>query len=248
VNVGPVNAPARVTTTSYQPAAQASLRFGTEQNDPEGYNGLAWGSSQSADSVGQRIDPVDNLQRILNKVIGAPGQAKRYGQYVGDPNGELLFVGYGVGRPKFEYSLDKQADTYLIYFEGRLALIVTRLKGDYAQVESDLERKYSPGREIAADSWGDGSNEAVASHGSRVDGIFIGKLFKRGETNTRIYLLQEVVNGFKSDLYLVYIPNTYFSAIHDEWWANYQKAQQEEAQGRQKQQDQVRQADEKKIQ
>jgi hypothetical protein len=239
---------AKSAATSFPTVAQTALQFGAAQNDSEGYDGLAWGSAQSANSVGQLINQVENLQRIVNKVVGAPGKAERFGQYRGDPNGELLFVECGVGLPKLEYGLDEQKDAYLIYFEGKLALIVTRLKGDYAQVESDLDRKYSAGREIAADSWGDGSNDAVASHGSRVDGVFTGKLYRRGETNTRIYLLQEIVNGFKDDLYLVYIPNVYFSAIHDEWWTNYQRAQEAEAETRARQRERGRQADEKKIQ
>jgi hypothetical protein len=227
---------------------QASAQFGTAQNDSEGYDGLTWGSSASTNSAAKPVDRRADLERILDKVVGAPGKAERFGQYRGDPNGELLFEVYEAGTPTVEYRFNEQTETYYVYFKDQLASIITRLKGDYVQVKADLDRKYSTGREVEADSWGDGSNEAVASHGSRVEGIFLGKVYRRGSSNTRIYVLEEVVNGFKSDVYLVYIPNAYFSAIRDEWWANYERAQQEEADRRKKQQEQVHQADQQKIQ
>jgi hypothetical protein len=111
-----------------------------------------------------------------------------------------------------------------------------------------MGRKYSVEGKIAAESWGNDSNDALASPASRNGFIYTGQVYRRGDTNTRIYLLQEIINGFRNDIFLVYVPNTYFSAIHDEWWANFQSAQQEKAEKQEMQREQLRQADQKKIQ
>jgi hypothetical protein len=60
--------------------------------------------------------------------------------------------------------------------------------------------------------------------------------------------LQEIINGVKDDLYLVYIPNACFATIHNEWWASYQRSQQEETEKKEGQREQVRKADQQKIQ
>jgi len=230
-------------------ASAAAPQFGAEQNDSEGYDGSAWGSQPPANSAVQPVHDNEDYcaSSMLNKIVGAPGHADRFGQYRGDPSGDLLFE-VGGGAPKLDCFRNQQTGTYAAYYQGKLAFTFTRLQGDYQQVESTLDGKYSMQREITEDAWGDGTNDAVASPGSRVYGVFTGKLYRRGNTNTRIYLLQEIINGFPNNVWLVYIPNAYLTAIHNEWWANFQRAQREETQKQEKQNEQIRQADEHKIQ
>lgn len=226
--------------------AGTKVQFGAAQNDPEGYDGLAWGSAPPNHNVHQ-LDSAGDLQPVLNKVFGAPGTAEQIGRYRGDPRGDLVFEAYEVGAPKFDYVFDHSKGTSYLYYRSQLALVITTLH-DYDRAESELNRKYPAGREITADSWGDASNEAVALAGSRVQGIFVGKVYRRGATNTRIYLLQQIINGFKRDVFLVYIPDTYFSAIRDEWWENFQHTEQQGAKAREMHLEQMQQADQRKIQ
>ena len=225
--------------------AQKDINFRAEQNDPEGYDGLAWGSAPP--SHAQQLDAPGDLQSVLNKVFGAPGKAEQIGRYRGDPRGELHFEAYEVGTPELDYTLDHSKGTYYLYYRGHFALAVTTLH-DYDRAESELNRKYPVRREITADSWGDASNETVALASSRVQGIFTGKVYRRGATNTRIYLLQQIIDGFNRDVFLIYIPDAYFFAIHDEWWENFHNTQQQAIQQRETHHERMRQADLRKIQ
>jgi hypothetical protein len=111
-----------------------------------------------------------------------------------NPTGGLFFHAYEAGAPGFDYFVNQQKSVYYAYYQGKFTCAFARVEGDYRQIESALDGKYSMQRELAVDAWGDGTNDAVASPVSRVDGVFTGKLYKRGNTNTRIYLLQEIVN------------------------------------------------------
>jgi hypothetical protein len=229
-------------STSIQ--TDTNSQFGAAQNDPQGYDGLAWGSPPATHVV--QLDPGGDLQPILNKVFGAPGTTEQIGRYRGDPRGDLFFEAYEAGTPKFDYAFDHSKGTSYLYYQGQFALVITTLH-DYDRAESELNRKYSVGREITADSWGDGSNE-VALVGSRVHGILVGRVYRRGETNTRIYLLQQIIDGFKRDIFLIYIPEAYFRAIHDEWWENFRHTEQQGLKAWETHYDQMRQADLRKIQ
>ena len=231
----------------------SNLQREAAQNDPQGYDGLAWGSAPANHAVRQFDDAGELqtvLQPVLNKVFGAPGKkAKRIRQYRYHylRRGDLVFEAYEVGAPKFDYVFDDSKSTAYLYYRGELALVVMTLH-DYDQAKTELDRKYSAGRETAADSWGDASNPDVALAASPVHGIFIGKVYRRGVTNTRIYLLQQIIDGFKRDVFLVYIPEAYFSAIHDEWWENFQHAEQQGAAERETHMERLREADQRKIQ
>jgi len=227
---------------------QTDLNFQSEaaQNDPAGYDGLAWGRAPASHLVRQ-LDATSDLQPVLNKVFGAPGKTEQIGRFHGDPRGDLLFEAYEVGAPKLDLIFDHSKGTSYLYYRGQLALVITTLH-DYDRAESELNRKNSVGREIAADSWGDGSNEAVALAGSRLQGIFIGRVYRRSATNTRIYLLQQIIDGFKRDVFLIYIPDAYFSAIHNEWWENFRRAEQQADQEREAHHQQIRESDQQKIQ
>ena len=241
----------------------AHLQFGAEQNDLEGYDGIAWGSEPSANLTGKQIDEARDSfgdaydvsyfhggsSSVLYKIVGAPGSAGHFSEHpASDPTGGLFFHAYEAGAPGFDYFVNQQKSVYYAYYQGKFVCAFARVEGDYRQIESTLEGKYSMQRELAVDAWGDGTNDAVASPVSRVDGVFTGKLYKRGNTNTRIYLLQEIVNGFPNHVWLVYIPNAYLAAIHDEWWAKFERAQREEIEKKENQNEQVRQADQQKIQ
>jgi hypothetical protein len=238
---------AQETRNMQQEQAAGASQFEAEQNDPEGYDGLAWGSPPSANPEAKQAEG-HQPGRNLEKIVGAPGHADRYGQYVGDPNGELLYYVDGDSSPTFDYMFNEQKETYYAYYKGKLVYTVAKLNGDYRQVESELDKKYSVQGEIHADTWGNGSNDALNSHGSRVDGVYVGKLYRRGNTNTRIYLLQGVVNGFHDDLVLLYIPNAYLVQIHDEWWDRFQAKEQSAREQKEKQAEQIRLQDAKKVQ
>lgn len=229
------------------PQATTTAHFGLEQNDTEGYDGLAWGSAASANTNSKQVEG-HQPGRELAKIVGAPGYARRYGEYVGDPKGELLFLVNGASSPSLNYFTNEHTETLYAYYEGRLAYTIANLSGDYQEVEAELDKKYSEQDEIRADTWGDGLNVALNSHGSRVDGVFVGKLYRRKKTNTRIYLLRSVVNGFPENLTVLYIPNAYFVQIHDEWWNRFRAKEQSEREKEKREAEQIRIKDQQKIQ
>lgn len=233
--------------TLQQAQAATLTQFGLEQNDSEGYDRLAWESAPSANTNSKQAEG-HQPGRNLAKIVGAPGSARRYGEYVGDPKGELLYLVNGASSPRFDYLVNEQTETIYAYYGGKLAYTVTKLSGDYRQVEAELDGKYSAQGEIRADTWGNGSNDALNSHGSHVDGVFVGRLYRRGNTNTRIYLLQEIINGFPDELALLYIPNAYFTQIHDEWWNRFQAKEHSDREKEQREAEQIRIKDRSKIQ
>jgi hypothetical protein len=238
---------AQETRSMQQEQAARASQFGLEQNDAEGYDGLAWGSAPSA-NAGAKQAEARQPGRNLQKIVGAPGHADRYGQYVGDPNGELLYYVDEKSSPTFDYLVNEQTGTVYAYYDGKLAYTVAKLSGDYRDVEAALDKKFSVEGEIRADTWGNGSNDALNSHGSHVDGVFVGRVYRRGDTNTRIYLLQEVVNGFSDELVLLYIPNAYLMQIHDEWWNRFQAKEQSVREKEEREAEQKKAKDRSKIQ
>jgi hypothetical protein len=220
-------------------ATLPQVAFGEEQNDTDGYGGLAWGSPRITSPVAEH-ERFSNCNdwTLLKKIVGAPGTAEfnQYGEFF-DP------YALPAGLDAFT---DSKTNTCYVYFEEKLVFVSTNMQGDYAQVASGLAAKYPVVREIEANSWGDSLNEAVTA--DDVNGRFTGKLFRRGNTNTRIYLLQQGFPSKTCGACLIYFPNVYFTAIHDRWWANYRDAQQAELEKQQKTQQAIRQADRQRIQ
>jgi hypothetical protein len=96
-----------------QAQESAPLEFGAEQNDPDGYDGIPW-SSEPAASVGQHSEGAFGTSPLLNKIVSAPGQAQRLGEYRGDPNGELFFLvdkGTYTGTPKLDHGIQPNVKT-----------------------------------------------------------------------------------------------------------------------------------------
>jgi hypothetical protein len=216
----------------------ARLNFGIEQNDTEGYGGLAWGSeaNTSEPEVWQYA-----MKEVLDKVVGPPGEVSDIGAG-GQP--ELVFFPSQETAPKMTSYHPQDDGPYFGYYHGKLAWASTRVEGDFQQVQADIERKYSGGMDVSASAWGEASNQ----QGVAVEDAYVGKLYKRGNTNTRIYLIQYLIHRHPMRVYLLYVPNAYLTAIRDEWWATFRQAQQTARQQREDAAAKERQSDLQKIQ
>lgn len=216
----------------------ARLNFGIEQNDAEGYGGITWGSESDA---AQPETWQYGISEVLDKIVGAPGQVNDIGA---DGQPELVFFSSRDTAPKMTSYHPQDDGPYFGYYHGKLAWASTSVKGDFRQVQADIERKYSAGVDVSANAWGDAANQK----GVAVEDAYVGKLYKRGSANTRIYLIQYLIHGQPMRSYLLYIPNAYLIAIRDEWWATFRQAQQVARQQRDDAAAKVRQSDLQKIQ
>jgi hypothetical protein len=227
----------------------AQLNFGIEQNDAEGYGGIAWGSEPDT-SQPERWQY--GGREVLDKVIGPPGEVNDIGA---DGQPELVFFSSRDTAPKMASYHPQDGGPYYGYYHGKLAWASTQVEGDLQQVQADIEHKYSTGLDVSATAWGDATNqqgvavEYVYAGKLQKEQAYIGKLYKRGNTNTRIYLIQYLMHDQPmGKVYLLYIPNAYLTAIRDEWWATFRQAQQTARQQREDAAAKVRQSDQQKIQ
>src|SRR5271163_165522 len=132
------------------------LQFGAEQNDSEGYDGIAWGSAPSANLTGKQINEIRDSfgdaydlryfhggsSSVLYKIVGAPGHAEHFSEHpASDPTGGLFFHAYEVGAPEFNYFVNQQKSVYYAYYQGKFACVFARVEGDYRQIESTLDGK-----------------------------------------------------------------------------------------------------------
>jgi hypothetical protein len=101
------------------------------------------------------------------------------------------------------------------------------------------KEKYPLLKAVDKASWGDPPSTSLPPHLVRYTANETGYLFRRGDTNTRIYLFRES---------LMYIPQGYLLAIRERWNDEYKKAKVEAAERQRQYEEQRTQAVEKAVQ
>lgn len=206
------------------------ISFGTAQNDSEGYSGHSWDSTSTSGL--QPLGEAGNYD-VLVKAIGPPGAL------VND-----TFLPSNETAPAIKTYSDGTSGLQYGFYAGHLAFVIAELHGDFETAQRDLASKYSTGIEVNQDSSGDSTAPAIWEGYN-----YSGMLYKRGKTNTRIYLMRELAEGGgTSGICLLYIPNSDLMAIRNAWWAKFQDVQRISSQKQQIEAAAKRQEDQQKIQ
>lgn len=193
------------------PSQVDALGFAPEQDDIEGYSGTKWGTSitnflgKSSNSPenqnnfvvsedGRMSSDLATIFGVPDKTINIGGRAYQDIDYSDLPN-------------KFQ-SVQK-GDCYYIFFDGQLAIVDIALDPkNHEAISASLRSKYQELGTVRY-KWG------VASMRSS---DLSATLFKRGNTNTRVYLLAGIDQETDEvcALYVVYVPTSFMWEIqHD---------------------------------
>ncbi len=98
------------------------------------------------------------------------------------------------------------------FFDSKFAFAFSYVgQGAYAATKE----KYPLLKTVSESSWGDPPRQSLPSHLVRYTANETAYLFRRGDTNTRIYVFGES---------LMYIPQAYLLAIRERWNDEYKKA------------------------
>jgi hypothetical protein len=109
------------------------------------------------------------------------------------------------------------------FYADQLAFALVQLDGSFEDVQRNLDAKYPRVINVDRNVFGDGG-----APGQWEGMSFTGTLYKRGTTNTRIFLMRSSNNdGETTEVDLLYLPNANLLAIRNGWWADYNTAQEE---------------------
>ena len=203
--------------------------FGADQNDATGYDGNKWGTPVST-FLGQKAD----LSELSNIVTGQNG-------HIPDDFGTILNVpmrstesayfknayDWPVVPKKFWEILTDSTHRFFdnseltcgncpdyVFYDNELAMVIVPLRNaNYAPVLQDLAKKYQQVGSVA-ERWNRATDDRMGS------GVNIA-LFRGGNSNTRIYLIQNLDDHGNPDteyfgLFAIYVPTYYLWAIqHD---------------------------------
>jgi len=234
-NAGAPNAPDRAdasqTQTPTPSPAPTPASFGREQNDAIGYDNVPWGTD--AAKVALNTDEYSStcaevLGPVVAKIIGAP---------VPFPSRENLeaaksvnAMGIGAQAPTFKVrfpdfiSMGRSGNDpdHVCYgfVDRRFAFAVTYLgtaDDDGGKALEKVKQKYRRAGSILANDWGEERlpDWLIGGFVPRLQG----SVFKRGESNTRVYYLEESYSAQSQNpsVYLVFIPNAYWQDMQQRW-------------------------------
>lgn len=228
------------TSTTSSAAMADPATFGSSQNDVAGYSGHSWGEviayghGSIPDSTFIMEELRDSDSRVeeheLQTIFNVPSWSDITGVH-----DRIMPLNWTVIPNKFQTVED--GDCKYIYYGGVLTMAYVQIDAHQAEPAIQaLEAKYT---QVGEDSvnWPDPRSDSPA------DGTTLNiRLFRRGETNTRIYLLQRIDHD--SDLgstittdHLLYVPTHYMWTIQhdiqelvDQYRTKYQAEAQEAAQ------------------
>jgi hypothetical protein len=214
--------PAPITKQPDNPAPPEAV-FTADQNDPAGFDEIPWGTPRSDrrfhffSSEENNWSTVDGGAEalVVAKVVGPPVNWPSYDnlQLSGEYSGA-----YRVRFPEGISMTAKDTSTFYGFYEDKFAFAF-QFVGDPSDENGDanalaaIQSKYLQLKAVTSDSWGE--SQSLPSYLIEFTGGKSGYLFRRGNTNTRVYL-------FGQDL--VYIPNSYLLAIRQRWQSDYEKA------------------------
>ena len=108
-----------------------------------------------------------------------------------------------------------KGDVRLIFYDDKLAMAFTRLDAhNYDAIASEMASKFAE-MDGWLVNWGGGAADDGDSTSVNA------RLFKRGDTNTRIFLLRKIAHmgccaTNISSVYLLYVPNVYYQNIQED--------------------------------
>ena len=189
-------------------------QFWSAQNDQQGYADIKWGTKVTNVDPNATAEPEWRFSNDLQEnevVASALGVPTRDTTVVG----VVLSTSINFSLVPSKFKLVDKGDVKLIFYADEFAMAFSKLDAhNYDAIASELASKF---REMGSSSaeWGGGA----ASDGDNTR-LNI-RLFKRGETNTRIYLLKRTDHmggaGMNiSSVYMLYVPNYYFNNIQQD--------------------------------
>jgi hypothetical protein len=211
-----------------QSVGRATKRDGTEmpifsnaQNDSQGYADVKWGTPISDLDPTVEREPgqcffSDGTMLSDNNAGGAGAVAAAFGVPTRDAvvAGALLSTNLdsAVVPPKCKSVM--KGDVRLISYDDKVAMAFSQLDvHNYESIASELVSKFAEGEGWSV-TWGGGA----ASDGDSTN-INV-RLFKRGDTNTRVFLLKRTdhqgIGMNVSSAYLLYVPNVDYLRIRED--------------------------------
>jgi hypothetical protein len=219
--------------------------FGAEQNDSAGFDGIPWGTPASDERFHHEGSyDADSYKTYLGKVVGPPVD------WPDDDNVRLYEAAssrIASWQPTLPHGIGmnmKDGVTCYGFYDDKFAFAF-QFVGDVGDSDAEAKAlaatrsKYPVLKTVAAESWGDPPNQTLSPYLVRFTGDHSGYLFRRGETNTRIYL-------FRHDL--MYIPQFYLSAVRERWKTVYGEAAAAAAKQQREQKEQQKRSIEKAVQ
>lgn len=210
--------------------------FGAEQNDSEGYNKIAWGTSlsdfdkvqraASATLVHDQLPFVSNSEFAPSSYQSEPNgrfvseESKMVAKLFGVPDAKRSIAGVDLSDTNWvlvpkKFQSVKKDDVEYVFYDGKFSMAFSQLNArSYDAVKAELASKYAEMGTVS-DSW------VLQQLEENPDKMGLqATIYKRGQTNTRVFLIKEVEHmsiGMKStSVYLLYVPNAYYEAIRAE--------------------------------
>jgi hypothetical protein len=190
--------------------------FSNVQNDQQGYADVEWGTATTD------LDP--NAAGESGSCFFSSGDHREENEAVaaafGAPTRDTVVAGTVLSTsldfsdvPAKCKSVTK-GDVNLIFYDDKLAMAFTHLDAhNYDAIASDMAAKFTE-MDGSSVNWGGGAMSDGDSTSVKV------RLFKRGDTNTRVFLLKRIshmgIGMNVSSVYLLYIPNIYYQNMQDE--------------------------------
>jgi hypothetical protein len=190
--------------------------FSNVQNDQQGYTDVKWGTAIAdldPNAAGESDSCfVSSGDREENEVVAAAFGARTRDTVVAGTVIETSLDFSGV--PAKCKSVTK-GDVRLISYDDKLAMAFTHLDAhNYESIASEMASKFTE-----MDRWSVNWGGGAASDGDSTS-IDV-RLFKRGNTNTRVFLLKRTTHegccGINvSSVYLLYVPNVDYLRIRED--------------------------------
>lgn len=210
----PTNAPSVVQAAAPVP------NFGDAQDDHEGYNRTPWGTTLADFVKPDTFQPSSDSRfgisdlteaKLVAKVFNVPETGRSIAGV------DLSDTNWSVVPAKFQSVM--RDDIEFIFYDGKLAMTFSEMHAsNYGTLKSTLASKY-PQLDSINSSW---KMQQLEENPDVME--LNALLFKKGQTNTRIYLMKAVEHeGIGIDetrVYVLYTPNIYYQAIRNDI-ANY---------------------------
>lgn len=190
--------------------------FTNVQNDQQGYADAKWGSGVAD------VDPnvAGESERCFLASRDDIEENEAIAAAFGVPTRDTVAAG-AVLSTSLDFSVVPakcksvtKGDVKLIFYDGKLAMAFTHLDAhNYDAIASEMASKFAE-MDGWSVNWGGGATDDGDSTSVNV------RLFKRGDTNTRVFLLKSVSHtgiGMNiSSVYLLYVPNAYYQNAQED--------------------------------
>jgi len=193
-------------------STDADTQSDTNQNDGSNTSSNPDGVTQYNKSTAESgISSDEEIGQAIAKLLGVPNDNQLYYEQLAwgvanastKPTLEMALI-----PPTIQYVT--RSNTDYVFYRGQLAMIILPIdSSNFGSVKSNLQSKFTDFGPID-ESWNSGKLQ-----GSDGNVSLNGELFKRGTTNTRIFLVSYSYFLFGAAK-LIYIPNHYWALIQQD--------------------------------